>query len=115
MRHRKNNDGSFILAFVINLLINPEGAIPATILLVLHFVLDWPMWPFWVALILWPLGLFIYTAVLSWVVNSGSQPVPHRENVNPYSAGRKKPAQEASEISESAVLSETVIEQNKSE
>ncbi|MBP5303319.1 MAG: hypothetical protein J6Z00_00275 [Clostridia bacterium] len=84
MRKYKTDHG-FLLCFIVNLILNFEWSIPAWILLVMHFVLHWPLWLFFVALGGWILYILIVTSVISWVASCGNDPKPHKENANPYS------------------------------
>lgn len=82
-------EGGFFLCLLMNLILNLEWTIPAWILLVLHFLLDWPVWLFWAALGLWLLVIVILTGVISFAAKC-STPTPQRENKNPYSVGAEK-------------------------
>ena len=75
---------------MVNLLLNLEGAIPALILLGLHFWLDWPLWPVWVALGLWVLGIVVWMRIVGWAADCGNTPDPPKENKNPYSVTNKE-------------------------
>ena len=48
------------------MLLNLEGLIPAVVLLVLHYVLGWPLWPTFAAVGLWVLYLIAWMAVIGW-------------------------------------------------
>ena len=82
-RFRKS--GNFWLCLLVNLLLNLEGTIPAWILLGLHFWLDWPMWPFWLALGLWVLGILLWMRIVGWAADCSNIPDKPKENKNPYS------------------------------
>ncbi len=87
MRKTKR-DGSFILCFLINLVINIEWAIPAIVLLILHFVLDISLWWFVAALAFWIVPILLQMLLLGWLsglTTSGKSP----ENKNPYSVKNK--------------------------
>ncbi|WP_295126117.1 hypothetical protein [Ruminococcus sp.] len=68
-----------------NLLINLWGAIPAVILLVLHFTIGVPMWFFWIALAGWVVIIGTMTVLMHWISIQPSLPEKPRENKNPYS------------------------------
>lgn len=59
MRRTKRN-GSFLLCLLINMLLNLDGLLPAAVLLVLHFVLDWSFWWAVIAAGLWLAGLILW-------------------------------------------------------
>lgn len=86
MRRTKRN-GSFWLCLLINMLLNLEGLIPAAILLVLHFWLDWSIWWMILALGLWIFGLILWMLFMRWARKCGDTPDLPKENKNPYSAG----------------------------
>ena len=52
---RTSRSGSFFVCLVFNMLLNLEGLIPAVVLLVLHYALDWPLWLTFAAVGLWVL------------------------------------------------------------
>ena len=83
---KSKKDGSFILVLVLNLILNLEWIIPAVILLVLHFLFDWPIWLFWAALGLWVGIIVIEMLVLRWAAGCGNAPEPEKKNLNPYSS-----------------------------
>ena len=92
MRHT-DRAGSFLLTFLINLLINWEGILPAGILLVLHYALRWPLWAVWAALGAWALFVLIGTLLIVWAAGCSDRTiVPPPENKNPYSVGAQKSA-----------------------
>ena len=66
---RPGVDGGFILCFFLNLLFNAFWAIPAIALFIAHFVAGIPIWPAWVALILWIAIVFGITAFMSWAAS----------------------------------------------
>lgn len=88
MRRTKINKG-FIISLLINMLLNLEGAIPAVILLVLHFVLGWSLIWFFTALALWIAGLALHMLIIGWATEGAMSREPKRENKNPYSASEK--------------------------
>ncbi len=82
---RTSRSGSFFVCLVFNMLLNLEGLIPAAVLLVLHYVLGWPLWPTFAAVGLWVLYLVAWMAVIGWAGRCGSTPDAPKENKNPYS------------------------------
>lgn len=80
-----NRDGGFFLCFACNLLLGLWGAIPAVVLLVLHFCLDWSIWWFCGAVALWLLAVLLCTMVIVGANRVSAQPELVRENKNPYS------------------------------
>lgn len=87
---RTQRTGNFFLCLLINLLINPEGLVPAAILFALHFILDLSLWWAALALALWVLWHLLWTLALSWVSRAGNIPDLPKENKNPYSAVKRK-------------------------
>ncbi|MGN1017321.1 MAG: hypothetical protein ACI4PB_00715 [Oscillospiraceae bacterium] len=69
---RTSRSGSFFVCLVFNMLLNLEGLIPAVVLLVLHYVLGWPLWPTFAAVGLWVLYLIAWMAVIGWAGRCGS-------------------------------------------
>ena len=81
--------GNFWLCLIFNMLINLEGLIPAAILLLLHFILGWPVW--WAVLVaaLWIVWLITWMSLVGWASRCGSTPDRPKENKNPYSVGNR--------------------------
>ncbi len=79
--------GSFIISFVLNLVLNLEWAVLAFVLFLLHKFVKLPLWPCLAALGIWSGGVLIITLVLcligSW---SGGAETAEPSNKNPYSA-----------------------------
>lgn len=88
MRRTKRR-GGFFFSLLINILLNPEGFLPAVVLIVLHFVLGWSLWWAALAAAVWIVWLAIRMLLLGWVVDCGNTPDPPKENKNPYSAKNK--------------------------
>lgn len=88
MRRTKRR-GGFFFSLLINILLNPEGFLPAVVLIVLHFVLGWSLWWAALAAVVWIVWLTIRMLLLGWVVDCGNMPDPPKENKNPYSAKNK--------------------------
>lgn len=82
---KMKDSGNFFLCLFVNMLLNWEWSIPAWILLVLHFVLDWSILWFWLALALWLFGILFWMRVMGWATRCGNIPDPEKENKNPYS------------------------------
>ena len=87
---RTKRKGSFFLCLLINMMLNLEGAIPAAILLILHFVLGWSLWWAVAAFGIWLLWLFLWMAAVGWARRCGSTPDLPKENKNPYSVNQKQ-------------------------
>lgn len=88
MRRTKRSCG-FFGTLMINILLNPEGFLPAAVLVVLHFVLGWSLWWAALAAVLWLVWLILKMAFLGWAIKCGDTPDPPKENKNPYSAKNK--------------------------
>lgn len=86
---RTRRTGSFWLCLLLNMLLNLEWTIPAWILLALHFLLDWSVWWFILAIGLWFLWHLLTTALLGWLHRCAT-PDPPKENKNPYSVGNRR-------------------------
>lgn len=80
--------GSFIISFVLNLVLNLEWAVLAFVLFLLHKFVKLPVWPCLAALGIWAGGVLIITLVLYLIGPWGSSAEPAEPvNKNPYSAG----------------------------
>ena len=88
MKRTKRN-GGFLLGLLLNMLLNLQWSIPAWILLVMHFWLDWSVWWFWLALVLWFLDILFWMIFMDWAGDCSNTPDPPKENKNPYSVGAK--------------------------
>lgn len=85
MTVRRAEGHGFFLCLLINLVFRFEYLILAGILIALHFILSFPMWPVYVCLGLWLVHALIITIVFSMANRIGNEPSPERENKNPYS------------------------------
>lgn len=85
MIRRTKRSGSFWLCLLLNMLLNLEWTIPAWILLVLHFVLDWSIWWFALALALWILNILLWMQLMGWAADCSREKDPPKENKNLYS------------------------------
>ena len=83
---RTGRTGSFLLCFLINMVLNLEWSIPAWILLAIHFWLGISILWFVGALAFWILWLLLGMWVMGWASACGNQKDPPKENKNPYSA-----------------------------
>ncbi len=80
--------GSFIISFVLNLVLNLEWAVLAFVLFLLHKFVKLPLWPCLAALGIWSGGVLVITLVLYLIGPWGSGAEPAEPvNKNPYSAG----------------------------
>ena len=84
------NSGNFFLCLLINILLNLEWTIPAWVLLVLHYMLDWSIWWFWGAIGIWILDILVWMWIMRWASRGSSIPKKPKENKNPYSVGAKQ-------------------------
>ena len=84
---RTKRSSNFLLCFIINMMLNLEGLIPAVILIALHFIFDISIWWGIGAIILWILYLMIWMLIFGWANSVGNEPPKTRENKNPYSSG----------------------------
>lgn len=87
---RTRRSGGFWLCLLFNMLLNLEWTIPAWILLVLHFWLDWSIWWFVLALGLWVLNILFWMKLMGWAADCGNEKDPPKENKNPYSVKQNK-------------------------
>ncbi len=87
---RRSHHSNFILAFILTLLFNLEGLIPALILLALHFLFGISLWWSAGALALWIGIILLRMLFLSWAGRC-SRPDPPKKNKNPHSSGPYKP------------------------
>ena len=71
------------------MLINLEWTIPAWILLAMHFVFDWSIVWFWVALGVWILSIILWMDIIGWASRCSGSDKP-KKNINPYSVGNKE-------------------------
>lgn len=82
---------SFWVSFFLNLVFNYEFLVVAIALLVLHWVLNTPIWLFWIAILIWILPSLLMTLFLFFLAGMDSGQVDEKENKNPYSVGQNKP------------------------
>lgn len=84
---RSGVSGGFFLCLLMNIVFNLDKALPAVILLILHFSLGLSVIWFWAAIGIWLMWIIIVTSFLKWVNHCGnSMPVNVNSNKNPYSA-----------------------------
>ena len=83
---KRKTGGGFWLCFLMNLIFDLEWSIPAWLLLIMYFVLSWPIWLFAMALGGFIIGILTKTAFLCWAASAGSIPDKPKKNLNPYSA-----------------------------
>ena len=77
--------GGFWLSLVLNMAFRCGWAGVALLLLLLHFILGWPLYLVWACLGLWVLHAFIVTAVLSALTAGNGKSDVTPANKNPYS------------------------------
>ena len=78
-------DSGFVLSLLLNMVFRFEWVAAALILLILHFVLGWPLFPVWICLAAWILHSLLVTILLIAVTRHGNEETPPRPNQNPYS------------------------------
>ena len=81
--------GSFILCFIINVILTFWWSVPAWILLALHFILGISVWWFVGAVAVWFIRILIGMTLIGWASRCSSPDAP-KENKNPYSATNSK-------------------------
>lgn len=84
MRRTAHSHG-FFLCLLLNMLFRFEWAVAAIILLVLHFLLGWPLFLTFIPLGIWFMYALTVTLVLSTANRIGNEPPIQRPNKNPYS------------------------------
>lgn len=77
---------NFFVCLVFNLFINFGWTIPAWILLALHYIADFDIMWFWIAIGVWLLVTVFWMLFITFAVRCGNTPDEPRENKNPYSA-----------------------------
>lgn len=83
--------GGFVTSVIGNLLLNGGWLLIPIALLVMHYVIDdFPIWPFWLVLVLYILIIVGLTFFMAFLIKVGNEPEPERENKNPYSVGQNK-------------------------
>lgn len=76
---------NFFLCFLLHLVLNFEGLLPAALLLILHFWLHISIWWFVAALSVWMVWMLLHTLLIVWANHCGNAPVRTQTNKNPYS------------------------------
>ena len=84
MRQGRKSDG-FFLCFLINFAFRFRWAFLIVILLILHFLFNFPLWLIFIPLGLWIIHAFMVTLVLFLGNKAGNIDYPQKDNVNPYS------------------------------
>lgn len=82
---RMRKAGHFFAVLLFNMLVNIKWTIPAWILLLCHFLFDWSVWWFCLALVIWLLGILLWMNVIGKLIHLGNIPDPPKKNKNPYS------------------------------
>ena len=83
---RRARGHGLILSIIINMLFRAYWLILVCILIVLHFVLGWPLWLIVIPIVFWIVHALLITLVLGWANDSAqAKPKPVQENKNPYS------------------------------
>lgn len=75
------------LSIILNMLFRTWWLSLVTILIILHFVLGWPLWLMAIPIACWILHAVIITLVLGWA-NASVDTTAEKEkkNINPYSS-----------------------------
>lgn len=84
--------GEFFACLLFNMLINLEWTIPAWLLLAMHFIFDWNILWFWVALGVWFVNIILWMDIIGRAANCSASDKP-KENKNPYSVGNETETQ----------------------
>ena len=88
---RKTNRGSgFFICLLFNMLLNLEWSLPGFALLILHFLINIPLWWSLVAFAIWIAVLVMWMRFIGWAGRAGNIPDPPKPNKNPYSKGERK-------------------------
>lgn len=82
---KKRCNGDFGLCYFMNLVFDLEWSIPAWLLLIMHFVLNWSIWFFVVAMGLFVIGVLVKTIFIGWAASVGKISDKPKQNLNPYS------------------------------
>jgi len=90
LRRTKRGYG-FFFSLLINIFLNLEGAIPAVILLILHYIVDISIWWSVLAFALWIIYLIIWMLILGFVSRCSNTPDRKTVNKNPYSSTSYNP------------------------
>lgn len=94
---RAKGHGLF-LSIIINMLFRSYWLILVCILIVLHFVLGWPLWLIVIPIVFWFVHALLITLILGWANTSGgTSPKPEQKNINPYSVKKDSENQEKAE------------------
>ncbi len=75
----------FLLSFLINMLFRAYWLVLVCVLVILHFVLGWPLWLIVIPIVFWVIHALLITVILGWANDSANTPKPVQENKNPYS------------------------------
>ncbi len=83
-------DCGFWLCLLLNVIFHIQWSVPGFLLLLLHFVLGWPLWYSLVAFGVWFGYVLTVTIILSCLSRLDNTGPDYRENKNPYSVGQEK-------------------------
>ena len=75
----------FVLSLLINMMFRAYWLVLVCVLVILHFVLGWPLWLIVIPIVFWIVHALLITVILGWASDSGNSPKPVQENKNPYS------------------------------
>lgn len=85
---RKRDVGGTIFGLLIFLFFRIDSwlcSLPAWVTLILHFVIDLPIWWFWATLGVWIFAGVVRYLVIVFARWGGNSEEPSKENKNPYS------------------------------
>ena len=80
----------WIRSYVLSLMLNIYGLMPAALLAIAHLVFGISLWYAAGAVGLWLIGVLIRMLIVTWAARCGSAPTPYQENKNPYSVGQDR-------------------------
>ncbi len=84
-RKQSKNRG-FVLSIIVNMLFRTYWLVLVCILVLMHFLANWPLWLIVIPLVCWFVHSLVITLVLGWANSKGSVKArPEPKNVNPYS------------------------------
>ena len=75
----------FLLSLIMNMLFRAYWLVLVCVLVILHFVVGWPMWLIVIPIVFWVMHSLLITVILGWASDSAAVTKPVQENKNPYS------------------------------
>lgn len=99
---KQSRNRGFFLSIVVNMLFRTYWLVLVCILVLLHYLVNWPLWLIAIPLACWFLHSLIITLVLGWANSKASAYAkPEPKNVNPYSYKKPEAQEENTGDSES--------------